>query len=159
MAVLLDEMLRRTASWCRVLGIDAQFITGKSDSWLLEYAKKGNLVFVTRDSELFGRCQKQHVRCIFLKSDDREEQIARIIRDAGVQMTFPEKTRCPKCNGELGVVDAEGVRNDVPESVANAQHKFWKCASCGKIYWEGSHWKNITRVYERVKALLEQPAA
>lgn len=157
MAILLDEMLKRTASWCRVLGIDTQFITGKNDTWLLEYSKKNNLIFVTRDTELFGRCNKQGVRCIFLKSDSREEQLAQIIRDAGVQMTFPDKTRCPKCNGELAVVDAASVKNDVPESVANAQQRFWKCASCGKIYWEGSHWKNITRVYEGVKALLEQP--
>ncbi len=159
MSILLDEMLKRTASWCRVLGIDTQFITGKSDTWLLEYAKRENLVFVTRDTELFSRCQKQGVQCIFLKSDSREEQIAQIVRDANVVMTFPDKTRCPKCNGELAIVDAASVKNDVPESVANAQQKFWRCTSCGKIYWEGSHWKNITRVYERVKALLEQPPA
>ncbi|MDD5340359.1 MAG: Mut7-C RNAse domain-containing protein [Candidatus ainarchaeum sp.] len=157
MAILLDEMLKRTASWCRVLGIDTQFITGKSDTWLLQYAKKGKLVLVTKDMELFGRCQKQGVQCIFLKTDSREEQVAQIIRDTGVRMTFPERTRCPKCNGELAVVDAASVKDDVPETVADAQQRFWKCASCGKVYWEGSHWRNITRVYERVRALLELP--
>ena len=157
MAILLDEMLKRTASWCRVLGIDAQFITGKNDTWLLEYAKREKLVLVTRDTELFSRCQKHGVQAIFLRSERREEQIAQIIRDAGLVMTFPEKTRCPKCDGELAIVDVSVVKGEVPESVAEAQQKFWKCASCGRIYWEGSHWKNITRVYERVKALLDQP--
>jgi len=157
MAVLLDEMLKRTASWCRVLGIDTRFITGKSDTWLLAYAKKERLVLVTRDTELFGRCLKQGVQCVFLKSDEREEQIAQIVRDAKEAMTFPERTRCPKCNGELALVEAASVKDEVPESVAGAQRKFWKCPSCGKVYWEGSHWKNITRVHERVKALLEQP--
>jgi uncharacterized protein with PIN domain/ribosomal protein S10 len=155
--LLLDEMLKRTASWCRVLGMDTQFITGKSDTWLLEHARRNGLIFVTMDVELYNRCVKQGVRCVFLKSGVREEQIAQIIRDTGAAMGFPEKTRCPKCNGELAVVDAAGVRDEVPGNVAETQQKFWKCPSCGKIYWEGSHWKNITRVYERVKELLAQP--
>lgn len=151
--LLLDEMLGRTASWCRVLGIDAQFITGRSDTWLLEHAKKNGLIFVTMDVELCNRCLQQGVRCVFLKSGSREEQLAQIIRETGADVTFPEKTRCPKCNGEL-LAGGRELAAGVPESVAAAHEKFWKCASCGKIYWEGSHWKNITRVYERVQELL-----
>jgi uncharacterized protein with PIN domain len=35
MRLIFDQMLRRTATWCRILGIDSEFFEGKSDSELL----------------------------------------------------------------------------------------------------------------------------
>lgn len=153
MAILFDEMLKRTATWCRILGIDSEFLTGRNDSQLLDYAKNNNLVFVTRDLPLSLRCEKHGVKCILVKSDILEEQIAQIAKETGTEITFPEKTRCPKCNGELETVSQENVREEVPETVMQHE-KFWRCRKCSKIYWEGSHWKNITNLYEKVKVLL-----
>jgi len=152
--LLLDEMLRRTATWCRILGIDTEILHGKSDSELLERAGKEDRILVTRDMELSLRCEKRQVKCIFVRSDKPEEQIAQIIRESGAKTTFPEAILCPACNGELEVVDVSAVEAVVPPNVLATQKKFWKCKSCGKAYWEGSHWRNITKFYEKVRALL-----
>ncbi|MDD5171485.1 MAG: Mut7-C RNAse domain-containing protein [Candidatus ainarchaeum sp.] len=154
MKFLFDEMLKRTASWCRIFGLDVEFLPGKTDSALLEYAETNKLVFVTRDVELAERCAKHGVTRIFVTSDDREEQIAQIVRETGARLSFPDETRCPDCNGMLAVADRASVEGDVPEKVAERNERFWRCTACKKVYWEGGHWKNITRVYEKVKALL-----
>jgi uncharacterized protein with PIN domain len=153
MKLLLDEMLKRTASWCRIFGLDVEFLPGKTDSELLEYAETNKLIFVTRDVELAMRCRKRGVDVVFVASDDREEQIAQIVRETGASLSFPENTRCPDCNGMLAVVDRTSVKGDVPDNVAEKNERFWRCTACRKIYWEGGHWKNITRVYEKVRAL------
>lgn len=152
---LLDEMLKKTATWCRIFGLDSEFLSGRGDSELLAYAKKNDLIFVTRDLELSLRCEKQRIKCIFVRSEAVEEQIAQIVKDTGTELTFPDKTRCPKCNGELGIVTKEDINREVPENVLTHQ-RFWKCKNCNKIYWEGSHWSNITKQYEKVKKLLSE---
>jgi hypothetical protein len=152
--ILFDEMLKNLAHWCRILGIDSEFMTGKSDSQLLEHAKKNGLVFVTRDLPLYERCKKRGVRCILVKDEDLEDQIAQVLNETGAEVTFPEKTRCASCNGELEVVGKETLGGQVPQKTFEHREKFWKCKSCGKIFWEGSHWKNINRIFETVKARL-----
>lgn len=77
-----------------------------------------------------------------------------MLKESGATVTFPEKTRCAKCNGELIDATAEDVKADVPEAVAKTHSKFWRCSSCKRIYWEGGHWKNIMRIYEKAKALM-----
>ena len=44
MHLLLDEMLKKTAKWLRIFGIDTEFIEGKKDSELIDYATKNNLI-------------------------------------------------------------------------------------------------------------------
>lgn len=153
MRLLFDEMLRRLASWCRILGIDSEFLPGKSDSALLLYAQKNGMALITRDFPLASRCEKRGVRFILIKSDRIEEQIAQILRESGAAVSFPEKTRCASCNGELGVVQKEGVADSVPPNVLAGHEKFWRCTKCGRVFWEGGHWKNITRIYGEAKKL------
>ncbi len=152
---LFDEMLKKLASWCRILGLDSQWYSGKSDTQLLALAKKEGLVFVTRDLPLSIRCEKAGVRCVFIKSDDIVEQLAWLIKESGAEkeISFPEKTRCAACNGELDAVGAEEAKaaGKLPENVIGHHERFWRCRSCGRFYWEGGHWRNIRRIYGQVK--------
>ncbi|MBU0532896.1 Mut7-C RNAse domain-containing protein [Candidatus Micrarchaeota archaeon] len=148
MKFLFDEMLKRLVHWCRIFGIYSEYIVGKSDSELLDYAKKNGLIFVTRDVKLFERCKE--IKCVFIESDELEEQIVQILKETKVKMTFPDETRCPTCNGKLKVIGKERVEA-VPEDIYKNNKRIWQCSECGKVYWEGGHWKNITRIYENVK--------
>ncbi len=154
MKLIFDQMLKRSVTWCRILGIDSEFFGGKGDSELLDYAKSSNLVLVTRDVQLATRCRKHGVKCIFVKSNAVEEQVAQIISETGVEVTFPEKTRCPVCNGELGTASQESLKDEIPEDVYTSKKRLWKCKKCKKVYWEGSHWRNIGRFYQRIRKLL-----
>ncbi len=153
MKLLFDEMLKSLSSWARILGIYSEFYSSKSDSELLAIARKDGLIMVTRDVRLHIRCQTAGVKSILIKSDVIEEQLAQLLKESGATVTFPEKTRCAKCNGELVDATADDVK-DVPEAVIKTHSKFWRCSSCKRVYWEGGHWKNITRIYEKAKAIM-----
>ena len=34
---------------------------------------------------------------------------------------------------------------DVHEGVLAKQETFFACATCGKVYWQGSHWDKVKR--------------
>ncbi|MFH1222586.1 MAG: Mut7-C RNAse domain-containing protein [Candidatus Micrarchaeota archaeon] len=151
MQLLFDEMLMKTAKWARIFGVDSLFARGSDDEILL-LAKKSGKILVTRDAQLSLRAKKQNLQCIFIVSTDVAEQLAEIEVATGKHIfKFPEETRCPKCNGELFLAEKDAVKDKVPESVYQMQKKFWLCKNCGKIYWEGGHWKNITRIYKKLE--------
>jgi uncharacterized protein with PIN domain len=47
------------------------------------------------------------------------------------------------------------VKGKVPNQTFNFYNDFWICInqSCGKIYWQGSHWKKINEVLIQAKKL------
>ena len=154
MHLLLDEMLKKTAKWLRIFGIDTEFIEGKKDSELIDYATKNNLIFITKDEELANRCRKQKINYLLLKSEKIAEQLREIKSSLALEFKFPEQTRCPSCNESLKLVDKEKVSALVPENVLKSQEKFWLCEKCRKAYWQGSHWRNITKIYEGANKIL-----
>jgi uncharacterized protein with PIN domain len=151
MKLVFDQMLKNLATWCRILGLDSEFYSGSGDTELLELAKSKERILVTRDVQLSERCKKHDVRCIFVKSDVLEEQIAQIINESGAEVTFPEKTRCAVCNSELEEVPRESLKESVPQDIYESKSRLWRCIGCKKVYWEGSHWRNIGNFYEKVK--------
>lgn len=153
MKLLLDEMLKKTVKFVRIFGIDADFAEGRDDNELMEAARKSGMVLVTRDAELYSRCVKAGVRAFFIKSDQLEEQLAEMKKGLGLQFTFPEKTRCPACSTPLEEVQRGEVAGLVEPQVLERFDRFWICKKCNKAYWEGSHWKNITRIYETAMEL------
>jgi hypothetical protein len=156
MKLLLDEMLKKTANWLRIFGVDTDFASGRDDDELLEAAKDGNMVLVTRDVPLFSRCKKHEVQCVLVKSTNLEEQIAEIKSALSLEFTFPEKTRCPACNSPLELVSGSEVPGLVDENVLKRHDKFWICRKENKVYWEGSHWRNITRIYETSERMAKE---
>jgi uncharacterized protein with PIN domain len=33
------------------------------------------------------------------------------------------------------------IENDLPIGVARHYNAFWRCADCGRIYWQGHHYR------------------
>jgi len=149
MKLILDEMLKRTAKWLRVFGVDTAYFHGKSDDKLIEQAEKEKRVIVTRDEKLLPALDKRKIKYVFVKDDHFEDQICQIKKELKLRFTFPDKTRCPSCNSPLKLVGKDEVKEIVIDSVYKKHDKFWLCEKCNKAYWEGSHWKNITRIHEK----------
>jgi len=149
MKLILDEMLKRTAKWLRIFGINSAYFHGKGDNELIEQAMKEKRVIITRDEKLLPSLKKRKIKYVFVKDDNFEEQICQIKKELNLKFTFPDKTRCPSCNSSLELVGQDKVKDLVVPEVRKKHEKFWKCEKCKKAYWEGSHWKNITRIYEK----------
>lgn len=151
--LIFDEMLKDTARWARMAGIDAHAFKGGGDDRLIALARESGRTIVTRDRALSVKCKKQGVQCILLQAASLQEQLRTILKYTG-QSSFPNTIRCPLCNTPLRTAarHERKVSETVPPNVLKAHRKFWLCDGCGKVYWAGSHWKRIYRILHTLTA-------
>jgi uncharacterized protein with PIN domain len=145
-----DEMLGSLARWLRIMGYDTRYERDSDDSSILERAKQDDRILLTRDKNLAERAGQRGLYVDGGYLDDQMRQVTRAFC-----LAFDEAlSRCTGCNGELVPIDREEASKGVPDRALRSNEQFFRCSSCGKYYWKGSHWKNI----QKKMAAFAQPA-
>lgn len=144
------------AKWLRILGYDTVYSRSYTDRQLLELALLGDRVLVTKDKRLYAKAKKLGVRGVLVESTLTVEKIAELASKIKLDLNVdPSRSRCPDCNGVLVKRGREEVRSRVPPRVLEVYEEFYECAKCGKVYWEGSHWRNIRGVIEEARSFAQ----
>lgn len=140
---IADSMLGNLARWLRMLGYDTEYWRG-DDAELIAKTESTKRILLTRDRQLAERLKTRDASIILIGSTELASALAQLSRKRNIDIKFNEdKTRCPLCNTQLGKLESEG------------QHrKKWGCPSCGKTYWIGSHWRNISRKLKQAQVIL-----
>jgi uncharacterized protein with PIN domain len=146
---IADAMLGSLAKWLRILGFDTLYFKTIDDNEIVKIAKQEQRILLTRDTRLV---KTKKIDCyILINSNNISGQLREVlswIKDRGSEVKG--NPRCAECNGELSTADKEFVANDVPEHVFLNFYSFFRCQSCGKVYWEGSHKKEIDAKIQEV---------
>jgi uncharacterized protein with PIN domain len=98
------------------------------------------------------------VTAVLLRPDDVKEQICELMKHFPLE-TGPVMERCTVCNAPLRkatYADRERVETDVPSHLVDEGKEFWLCDRCGKIYWQGRHWRNIKKMSEELNNCRQQ---
>ncbi len=142
-----DRMLGRTAKWLRILGYDTVFDPGMDESAVRGYLKEGRTV-LTKGKRFSGLgCGK----VIFLKSDLAADQIEELIRKGLIRVDGSEGFGlCSTCNVRLDKATPSEVRESVPEYVYHTHLEFRRCPSCGRVYWPGTHYRNMVSTVRKI---------
>ncbi|MCE4625135.1 MAG: Mut7-C RNAse domain-containing protein [Desulfurococcales archaeon] len=144
---IVDTMLGDVAKWLRLLGYDTLYSRTYTDNQILEIARRTGRIIVTRDRNLYWRARRRGLRAILVTGDTLVERLAEVAYYAGIRLKpDPARSRCPECNAPLKQVSKEMVKDRVPPKSYEAYDKFYVCPRCGRVYWEGGHWKNIRRI-------------
>jgi len=151
----VDSMLGTISKKLRILGYDTAFSSDIEDEKLLNNAKDENRIIITKDVELTKKAEKSLVDFITFKNNDEVEQFNEIKRFLNIDsfLVSPEKSRCTICNGMLKIIQKESVTGRVEPNVIKFTNKFWECILCKKIFWEGSHIKNLQVFFQEVNSL------
>jgi uncharacterized protein len=154
MRFLVDGMLGGLARWLRILGQDVRYDSKATDSDLLRVAKEQSMILLTSDRELYERAIAREISSALVLGDTEEERLAQIANsfDISLEVTMA-KTKCPECGSDLTETSKEEVASKVPPASLKQYDQFWKCRgrNCGKVYWVGSHWKQIHQTLEGAK--------
>ena len=138
-------MLGKLAKKLRLLGYDSLYSSNMDDDKIIQLAKNENRILLTKDVPLCHKAKKQQILAVQITSDDEIEQFLEINEKAifGKCTVGGGSSRCPVCNGELQHIEKNDVSEKVPTGVFENMKDFWKCTKCEKIYWEGTHIKNL----------------
>jgi uncharacterized protein with PIN domain len=139
-----DEMLGRLARYLRIVGMDTAYRTGLDDEELLRCAATEHRTVITRDRGLARRADG----AVLLASVAIEDQWRELHARFPQIPTEPRFERCTLCNGPLGPLSPEDTLatvSAVPARVRDSGTSLYRCASCGHVYWEGSHTASVRR--------------
>jgi uncharacterized protein with PIN domain len=143
MKLLCDDNLGKLAKYLRMLGFDTFFKIDIADSELLAVMLKEGRIVLTRDHNLIRRIETD--RYLIIESDEPEVQLEQVIDQLKLQIEKGKLfSRCLECNEVCENVDAEEVKDQVFPYVIKTQTIFKRCPSCQKIYWRGSHYRDMT---------------
>ncbi len=156
MRFIADMMLGRLARWLRLYGYDTLYGI-EDDDEILEVAIREGRTVLTRDSGLADRAKKSGVDVFLLSSNSLESQMVELERlNVDFPELFPERARCPKCNGPIERVSKEKVREAIPGKVYDSYDEFYICRNCGQVYWPGRQWREMMKIDRRLREALEE---
>jgi uncharacterized protein with PIN domain len=148
---ITDRMLGTLTRYLRFMGYDTTSANGllegdkKEDSVLLEIARKEHRLLLTKDAELARRGDTSG---LLIMSDDVIEQLQQLIDQHLVKRRLA-MSRCSLCNTELREANSCEIENTAyaPKDWRNLSF-FW-CQRCKKLYWNGSHGRQLEQRVER----------
>jgi len=143
MKFIADVMLGKLAKRMRLMGFDVLYGSTCEDNEVLRLALDQGRIILTRDTGLASRPLAHNH--LLITSDLIDDQLRQVL-DAFSPSGEHALTRCSLCNGQLSVLDGKDARDLVPDHVAATVHEFWRCGHCGKVYWKGSHVRNMAAI-------------
>jgi uncharacterized protein len=144
---IVDAMLGNLARKLRLFGFDSLYSSSIEDNELLRVAKNENRIIITKDVQLTQKAKKHEIMTISITGGNEMEQFFQINEKIklGKCLVGGNTSRCPICNGGLEDIEKKDVTNKVPLGVFESMKNFWICNNCEKIYWEGTHIKNLEK--------------
>lgn len=102
-------------------------------------------IFLTRTQRLVGA--RIGLKTIFIQANDPSEQVAELVRKAGIRPgDIRPFSRCIACNERIVAVAKPAVRGLIPDYVWNTQESFSSCPKCNRVYWRGSHTERAVKI-------------
>jgi hypothetical protein len=149
-AFLCDCMLGGLAKWLRAAGYDALWQYHAEDSDLVRLAESRGLVFATSDAKIMERrvIRQGSLRAVFVPRGLSATQMLEYV--AAHFALKRAEARCMACGGRLLVLTKEQVKDKAPPKAYARCDRFFLCARCGKLFWNGTHWTKITRCLDAV---------
>ena len=152
-------MLGKIAKKLRILGFDTIYILpSTNDREILDLLINTKRILLTSDKELFYRSKQYKYNSIFINKNTEIENLITIFSNLEIKFIDPGLTynRCSICNNKLEIIkDAELIKNQVYQTLFKNNKAFYRCKKCNKLYWHGSHIKNIILYIEKINKILD----
>ncbi|MEM3072557.1 MAG: Mut7-C RNAse domain-containing protein, partial [Candidatus Bathyarchaeia archaeon] len=156
---LIDGMLGKLARWLRLLGHEVKYVNQNGDNELIEEALNRKYVLLTSDVALYRKALTRGVESVLVTARDEPGRIAQLANRFQIPLQVnPDESKCPRCGFALKRIGKQYVEGKVPEKSFSRHEEYWICLNpgCSKIYWRGSHWRNIEKTLEKARLTLEK---
>ena len=145
---VLDVHLGRLAAYLRMLGFDSIYSNDYDDPTLAAISATEHRILLTCDRQLLMRRQITHG--YFVRSRQPQQQLLEILARFDLYNSLQPFTRCVHCNGITQQVDKKSIEHQLLPKTRKYYDEFYQCQSCGKIYWQGSHFVKMRELIKKV---------
>ena len=132
----------------RILGFDVEYVSMCDPSRVARVARQSRRKALTRNRKLAERLGEDS---ILLESEHVRDQLQQVVNTVGHGACDPF-SRCNVCNVKLVSVERARVKGRVPGYVYTTHREFSICPSCGRYYWQGTHWEKMC---EEIRMVVE----
>jgi uncharacterized protein with PIN domain len=138
-----DAHLGHVARKLRLLGFDTRFDNDLGDARLVSQAIAEGRVLLSRDRQLLMRADVR--QGCYVPDVAPRLQLAGLVARFQLCAHARPFSRCMDCNGLLQPVALAELDQPPPPGVVEMQDAYWRCSGCGKLYWRGTHWRELSR--------------
>lgn len=144
-----DQMLGGLAKALRMLGYDTLYWRGEGEE-ILDLARREGRIILTRRQGLLKN--KNDVKIFYISCDNTWHQLLQLINAYPLILDNIEPlSRCLCCNGPILPVKKEDIEDRVPDHIYQTQKDFSACRDCKRVYWRGTHRKNMEATIQRLR--------
>ncbi|WP_439858603.1 Mut7-C RNAse domain-containing protein [Pseudomonas sp. MBLB4136] len=151
-----DAHLGGLARLLRMLGFDTLYDNHFEDAAIAELAAQEGRIVLTRDRELLKRSVISH-GC-YVHALKPAPQLRELFERLDLARSIKPFSLCLHCNLPLQPSDLEEARERLPSRIGYSYSRFMHCAGCRRLYWEGSHWRNMCALLAPLLELGSDPA-
>jgi uncharacterized protein with PIN domain len=149
---LCDPSLGGLARWLRAAGYEAFVDAAVPGHRLPDEALRRGLVLLTTETEVFERriVAGGSLVLVWVPSAlTMREQLRMVMHDLGLGL---RTARCMSCGGVLVPTTKEDVFPRIPPRTAKWLDEYFVCASCDRLFWQGTHWERIAKALAEAAA-------
>jgi uncharacterized protein len=144
-----DVHLGALARLLRLAGFDTLYKNDYSDEEIAAIAVSQGRYVLTRDRGVLKR--KAVTRGYCVRSMRPREQLREVLRRFDLVPAIKPFSLCMLCNGAMERASAESILALVPQKTRECYREFHRCASCGKVYWQGSHFERLKNIVDDLR--------
>jgi uncharacterized protein with PIN domain len=152
MTFVADVHLGKLARLLRLLGFEVYWRNDLDDPEIAAMSAQLGRTVLTRDRGLLKR--KAVVSGLLIASSDPTEQLIQVISAFDLVREIRPFTRCSACGEALAAVSPEAAAPLIPASVRGKYDRYFVCASCGKAFWKGDHFRTMGPLLARLETEL-----
>jgi hypothetical protein len=145
-----DAHLGGLARLLRMAGFDTLYRNDYRDRDIADTAVREERIVLTRDRELLKLRGITH-GC-YVHALKPEQQFRDVVARLDLVRSLRPFTLCMECNVPLRAIDKALVLERLPPSVQAGCDRFTTCDQCGRIFWQGSHWRRMRVLLDGVDA-------
>jgi uncharacterized protein with PIN domain len=142
---ICDFMLGRLAKWLRLLGFDTSYYRNTNGKTIIHHSRNEGRTILTRSKVL----KEKYSDTILIESENLLDQLKQVTKSLKITSPF---SRCPVCNEETKKVKKETIEKEVPPYIFEIHKDFKRCPVCSRIFWKGTHYKEIEKVINEIKS-------
>ena len=143
---IADVHLGGLARLMRMAGFDTLCHHDLRDRDIANIAISEARIVLTRDRDLL--MLRDIIHGCYVHALRPEQQFVEIMGRLKLSDRVHPFSLCLECNTPLQATDKSQVLERLPPSVQACHDHFTSCPHCGRVFWQGSHWRRMRRLLD-----------